>query len=94
MNPVLLIARRELGAYLRNMSGYVIIAVLLFLDGLAFNSQFNHDDAPDHAEPLDHADAEPAADVLLIDSFAPSVALGGVNRRRDTGAIDALPREA
>ena len=38
MNNVLLIARRELGAYLRTMSGYVIIAVLLFLDGLAFNA--------------------------------------------------------
>lgn len=38
MNTVLLIARRELGAYLRTMSGYVIIAVLLFLDGLAFNA--------------------------------------------------------
>jgi ABC-2 type transport system permease protein len=38
MNNVWLIARRELGAYLRNLSGYVIIAVLLFLDGLAFNA--------------------------------------------------------
>jgi len=38
MNSVLLIARRELGAYLRTMSGYIIIAVLLFLDGLAFNA--------------------------------------------------------
>lgn len=37
MNTVLLIARRELGAYLRTMSGYVIIAVLLFMNGLAFN---------------------------------------------------------
>lgn len=38
MKTVLLIARRELGAYLRTMSGYVIIAVLLFLDGLLFNA--------------------------------------------------------
>ena len=37
MNPVLLIARRELAAYLRTMSGYVIIASLLFADGLLFN---------------------------------------------------------
>ena len=38
MNTVLLIARRELGAYLRTMSGYVIIAVMLFIDGLLFNA--------------------------------------------------------
>jgi ABC-2 type transport system permease protein len=38
MNNVLLIARRELGAYLRTMSGYVIIAVMLFIDGLLFNA--------------------------------------------------------
>jgi ABC-2 type transport system permease protein len=37
MRNVLLIARRELAAYLRTMSGYVIIAVVLFADGLAFN---------------------------------------------------------
>lgn len=38
MNAVLLIARRELAAYLRTMSGYVIIAVMLFLNGLMFNA--------------------------------------------------------
>ncbi len=38
MNTVLLIARRELAAYLRTMSGYVIIAVMLVLDGLFFNA--------------------------------------------------------
>ena len=38
MNTVLLIARRELAAYLRTMSGYVIIAVMLILDGLFFNA--------------------------------------------------------
>ncbi|MFT3710030.1 MAG: ABC transporter permease [Archangium sp.] len=37
MKNVLLIARRELQAYLRTMSGYIIIAVILFLVGLAFN---------------------------------------------------------
>jgi ABC-2 type transport system permease protein len=37
MNTVLLIARRELAAYLRTMSGYVIIAVMLLVDGLCFN---------------------------------------------------------
>jgi ABC-2 type transport system permease protein len=35
---VLLIARRELAAYLRTMSGYVIIAGVLFVDGLLFNA--------------------------------------------------------
>lgn len=36
-HPIFLIARRELAAYLRTMSGYVIIAVMLFLDGFLFN---------------------------------------------------------
>jgi ABC-2 type transport system permease protein len=35
---VMLIARRELQAYLRTMSGYIIIAVMLFIDGLLFNA--------------------------------------------------------
>jgi ABC-2 type transport system permease protein len=40
MNPgtVLLIARRELGAYFRSMVGYVIIAAVLAVDGLLFNA--------------------------------------------------------
>ncbi len=38
MTNVLLIARRELAAYLRTMSGYVIFAVMLFIDGLLFNA--------------------------------------------------------
>ena len=38
MKNVTLIARRELQAYLRTMSGYVIIAVMLFIDGLLFNA--------------------------------------------------------
>ena len=37
MRNVMLIARRELAAYLRTMSGYIIIAVMLFSDGLLFN---------------------------------------------------------
>jgi len=38
MQSALLIARRELGAYLRTMSGYIIIAGVLFADGLLFNA--------------------------------------------------------
>lgn len=38
MKNVSLIARRELQAYLRTMSGYIIIAVMLFIDGLLFNA--------------------------------------------------------
>lgn len=38
MRTALLIARRELAAYLRTMSGYVIIAVVLAVDGLLFNA--------------------------------------------------------
>lgn len=37
MNAALLIARRELASYLRTWSGYVIIAVVLLVDGLLFN---------------------------------------------------------
>lgn len=39
MSATLLIARRELGAYLRSWSGYIIIALVLFVDGLLFNSR-------------------------------------------------------
>jgi ABC-2 type transport system permease protein len=38
MKPILLIARRELGAYLRTMTGFVIIAAVLAVDGLLFNA--------------------------------------------------------
>jgi ABC-2 type transport system permease protein len=38
MNSILLIARRDLGAYLNGLTGYVIVAAVLFLNGLAFES--------------------------------------------------------
>lgn len=38
MKNVLLITRRELQAYLRTMSGYVIFAVMLFVDALLFQA--------------------------------------------------------
>ena len=38
MRPTLLIARRELGAYLRTMNGWVIITLVLAIDGLLFNA--------------------------------------------------------
>lgn len=38
MRNVLLIARRELAAYVRTMSGYVIIAVLLLMNGVFFHA--------------------------------------------------------
>src|SRR5258708_27186156 len=38
MRAALLIARRELGSYLRSFSGYVIIAVVLALHGVFFNA--------------------------------------------------------
>ncbi len=37
MRNVMLIARRELQAYLRTMSGYIIFALMLLADGLWFN---------------------------------------------------------
>lgn len=37
MHNVLLIARRELSAYLRTMSGYIIFALMLLVDGFLFN---------------------------------------------------------
>jgi ABC-2 type transport system permease protein len=38
MRTVWLIARRELAAYTRTMSGYLIVAGVLFMQGLAFNA--------------------------------------------------------
>ena len=38
MNATFLITRRELGAYLRSMTGYVIAAAVLLVDGLLFNA--------------------------------------------------------
>jgi ABC-2 type transport system permease protein len=38
VNATLLIARRELGAYLRSMTGYIIAAAVLIVDGLLFNA--------------------------------------------------------
>jgi ABC-2 type transport system permease protein len=37
MKPILLIARRELAAYLRSWTGYIIIAAILAVDALLFN---------------------------------------------------------
>jgi ABC-2 type transport system permease protein len=38
MNATLLIARRELASYLRTMTGYVIAAIVLLIDGLLFQA--------------------------------------------------------
>ncbi|HEX4458613.1 MAG TPA: ABC transporter permease subunit, partial [Polyangia bacterium] len=38
MNAALLIARRELGNYFRTWIGWIIIAGVLFIDGLLFNA--------------------------------------------------------
>jgi ABC-2 type transport system permease protein len=38
MNATFLIARRELGSYLRSMTGYVIAALVLVVDGLLFQA--------------------------------------------------------
>jgi ABC-2 type transport system permease protein len=38
MNATWLIARRELGAYLRTMNGYIIAAAVLVVDGVLFNA--------------------------------------------------------
>jgi ABC-2 type transport system permease protein len=38
MNATLLIARRELGSYLRSMTGYVIAALVMVVDGLLFQA--------------------------------------------------------
>lgn len=39
MKSIALIIRREIGAYLRSPLGYVVIAVLLLIDGLLFNAR-------------------------------------------------------
>ena len=38
MNATLLIARRELSSYLRSWTGYIVIALALFIDGILFNA--------------------------------------------------------
>jgi ABC-2 type transport system permease protein len=38
MRATLLIARRELAAYLRSWSGYIIIALVMLIDGILFNA--------------------------------------------------------
>jgi ABC-2 type transport system permease protein len=38
MNATYLIARREIGAYLRSMTGYIIAAAVLLVNGLLFNA--------------------------------------------------------
>jgi ABC-2 type transport system permease protein len=38
MSSTLLIARRELGAYFKGWLAYIVIAVVLFIDGLLFNA--------------------------------------------------------
>lgn len=38
MKPVWLIFRREMGAYLRSPLGYIVVAVMLLIDGLLFNA--------------------------------------------------------
>jgi gliding motility-associated transport system permease protein len=38
VSPVLLIARRELRGYLRTMTGWIIAASVLLIDGLLFNA--------------------------------------------------------
>ena len=38
MNATWLIARRELAAYFSTMTGYIIAAAVLFVDGVLFNA--------------------------------------------------------
>jgi ABC-2 type transport system permease protein len=38
VNPILLIARRELHGYLRTMTGWIVAATVLLIDGLLFNA--------------------------------------------------------
>ena len=38
MSGLLLVARRELGAYLNSLWGYLVAAVMLVIDGLLFNA--------------------------------------------------------
>jgi ABC-2 type transport system permease protein len=38
LKPIWLIARRDFGAYMHGFSGYVIVAAVLFIDGLLFNA--------------------------------------------------------
>jgi ABC-2 type transport system permease protein len=87
MRNVTLIARRELQAYLRTMSGYVIIAVMLFIDGLLFNAYAVPGTAKKSSEVL--------ADFFLLTSGITMVGAVFLSMRliaeeRQTGTISLL----
>jgi ABC-2 type transport system permease protein len=87
MNNVLLIARRELIAYLRTMLGYIIIAIMLFILGLLFNAWAMAGTAKKSAEVI--ADFfTVAAGCTLVCSAALGMPL--LAREREKGTIQLL----
>lgn len=54
MIPALLIARRDLGAYLHGLTGYVIVAAVLFVNGILFQAFALGDSAKYSHEVLEH----------------------------------------
>jgi ABC-2 type transport system permease protein len=87
MSTTLLIARRELSAYLRSWTGYVIIAVMLAVDGLLFNAFV--------LGGVDKRSAEVVAQFFLVSSIIVMIASVFVSMRtiaeeRQTGTINLL----
>ena len=84
MNATLLIARRELGAYLRSMTGYIIAALVLLVDGLLFQ--------PSCWAARDKLSAEVLSNFFYISSGATMIASVFISMRllaeeRQTGTL-------
>ncbi len=86
MRPIWLIARRELAAYVRSWSGYIIIAIALLLDGIFFNV---------FAVPGDKRSAQVLSDFFFWTSGTVAAATVFISMRllaeeRQTGTINLL----
>jgi len=86
MKATLLIARRELGSYLRSWTGYIIIALALFADGLLFNV---------FAVPGDKRSAQVLSDFFWVASGVTMIASVFISMRllaeeRQSGTINLL----
>ena len=87
MNATLLVARRELGSYLRSWTGYIIIALFLFIDGLLFNTKALGGADKRSSEVL-KLFFEMSSGVMMVASVAISMRL--VAEERQTGTINLL----
>jgi len=87
MRNTLLIARRELGAYFRSMSGYVIFALVLLIDGILFNA-FALGDGEHRSADVVAKFLEYTSGLVMISSVLLSMRL--LAEERQTGTIVLL----